>query len=143
MNKDFMNLFLFIVICFVVYLLYKNFNFNFSQNYKEGMTSDSSSSTSTPNVTPPANGVAGNAAAYGATLKASTIKLQDTFLITKYRSDYENAILNLDDLLNNLMLQTALNVDTSNPSAAVKKLADMNQAKVALNNVMKFVDASK
>ena len=94
-------------------------------------------------TTTASNGVAGNAAAYGATIKSTTIKLQDTFLITKYRSDYETAILNLDDLISNLMLQTTLSIDTSNPEPAIKKLADMSQAKTALNSVMKFVDASK
>jgi hypothetical protein len=131
MNKELINLFLFIGICFVVYVLFRNFNFS----YKEGMTGGS--------TTPASNGVAGNAAAYGATIKATTIKLQDTFLITKYRSDYETAILNLDDLISNLMLQTTLSIDSSNPEPAIKKLADMSQAKTALNSVMKFVDASK
>ena len=88
-----------------------------------------------------ANGVAGNAASYSAALKAATIKMQDTFLISKYRSDYESSILNLDDLINNLMLNTALNVNQSNPGEAIEKLAKMQQAKVALNSVMKFVDS--
>ena len=131
MNKELINLFLFIGICFVVYVLFRNFNFS----YKEGMTGGS--------TTPSSNGVAGNAASYGAMIKATTIKLQDTFLITKYRSDYETAILNLDDLISNLMLQTTLSIDSSNPDPAIKKLADMSQAKTALNSVMKFVDASK
>jgi hypothetical protein len=131
MNKELMNLFLLIVICFVVYVLFRNFNFS----YKEGMEAGSSAPTT--------NGAAGNAAAYGATIKAATIKLQDTFLITKYRSDYETAILNLDDLLNNLMLQTALSIDSNNPGSAITQLSNMNQAKAALNSVMKFVDASK
>jgi len=132
MKKELMNLFLFIGICFLAYLLFKNFNFS----YKEGMTSNSTDNTTSSS----SNGIAGNAAAYGATVKAANVKLQDTFLITKYRSDYENAILNLDDLLNNLMLQTALNVDTNNPENSITKLANMNQAKTALNSVMKFVD---
>ena len=131
MNKELMNLFLFIGICFVIYVLFRNFNFS----YKEGMEAGSNAPTT--------NGVAGNAAAYGATIKAATIKLQDTFLITKYRSDYETSILNLDDLLNNLMLQTALSIDSNNPDSAIMKLSNMNQAKTALNSVMKFVDASK
>lgn len=127
-----MNLFLFIGICFVLYLLFKNFNFS---GIKEGMTDASGNS-----VTPPPNGVAGNAASYGATIKAESIKLQDAFLISKYRSDYETAILNLDDLINNLMLNTALSIDVKNPAAGIKKLAEMNQAKSGLNSVMKFVD---
>ena len=127
-----MNLFLFIGICFVLYLFLKNFNFS---GIKEGMTDASGNS-----VTPPPNGVAGNAASYGATIKAENIKLQDAFLITKYRTDYETAILNLDDLLNSLMLKTALSIDAKKPADGIKQLAEMNQAKLALNNVMKFID---
>ena len=132
MKKELMNLFLFIGICFVLYLFFRNLNFS---GNREGMT-DSSGNT----VTPPSDGIAGNAAAYAATIKAGNIKLQDTFLISKYRTDYETAILNLDDMLNNLMLKTALSIDSNNPADGVKKLADMNQAKLALNNVMEFVD---
>ena len=132
MKSELMNLFLFIGICFVLYLLFKNFNFS---GIKEGMTDASGNS-----VTTPPNGVAGNAASYGATIKAENIKLQDTFLITKYRTDYETAILNLDDLLNSLMLKTALSIDAKKPADGIKQLAEMNQAKSALNSVMKFVD---
>jgi hypothetical protein len=134
--KELYNLFLFIAICFVIYLVFRNFNYN--PMLIEGMT-DASGNTVTVNA--PANGVAGNAASYAAALKAATIKMQDTFLISKYRSDYESSILNLDDLINNLMLNTALNVNQSNPGEAIEKLAKMQQAKVALNSVMKFVDS--
>lgn len=130
-----MNLFLFIAICFVAYILFRNFEYNSAYGIIEGMTDGSG------NITPSStNGVAGNAASYGATIKAANIKMQDTFLISKYRSDYETAILNLDDLLSSLMLQTALTVDTKNPQTAIKQLAEMNQAKTALNTVMKYVD---
>jgi len=96
---------------------------------------------SSPTVATPANGVAGNAASYAASLKSSTIKMQDMFLISKYRSDYESAILNLDDLVSNMMLNTALSVNQQNPTEAIEKLATMQQAKTALNTVMKFVDS--
>ena len=135
--KELYNLFLFLAICLVVYIIFRNFNY---PNVMEGMT-DASGNTIVVSTT--ANGIAGNASSYAASLKATTIKLQDTFLITKYRSDYETAILNLDDLISNLMLQTTLSIDSSNPEPAIKKLADMSQAKTALNSVMKFVDASK
>lgn len=137
MKKELMNLFLFIGICFLLYLLFRNFNYNFSQ--REGMTTTDASG----NKVDSSSGIAGNAAAYGATIKAASIKYQDTFLISKYRSDYESVILNLDDLISNLMLKTALTMDPSNPSDSIEKLNQMQQAKVALNSVMKFVDSSK
>ena len=134
--KELYNLFLFVAICFVIYVLFRSFNYN--PMLIEGMT-DASGNTITVNA--PANGIAGNAAAYAAAIKSATIKSEDTFLISKYRSDYETAILNLDDLLNNLMLKTALTINTDNPGEAVEKLAKMQQAKLALNSVMKFVDS--
>lgn len=134
--KEFYNLLLFIAICFVVFILFRNFNYN--PMLIEGMT-DASGNTITVNA--PANGIAGNAASYGAALKAATIKSEDTFLISKYRSDYETAILNLDDLLNNLMLKTVLTVNPENPGDSIDKLSKMQQAKIALNSVMKFVDS--
>jgi hypothetical protein len=135
MKTELMNMFLFIGITLVVYLLFRNFNYNNQYSLIEGMTDTSGNA-----VTPTDNGIAGNAASYGAQIKASTIKLQDTVLISKYRSDYETAILNLDDLVDNLMLRTVLSIDINNPVDGLKYLADMNQAKLALNNVMKFVD---
>jgi hypothetical protein len=88
------------------------------------------------------DGIAGNAATYSSTIKSETVKLHDTFLISKYRKDYENIILNLDDYINMMMLKTALTVDQDNPGPSIIKLSDMNNAKTALNNVMKFVDSS-
>ena len=134
MKTELMNLFLFIGISLVVYLLFRNFNYNNQYSLIEGMTDDSGTAATSTD-----NGIAGNAASYGAQIKAATIKLQDTVLISKYRSDYETAILNLDDLVDNLMLRTVLSIDTNNPAAGLKYLADMNQAKLALNSVMKFV----
>lgn len=134
MKRELMNLFLFIIICFVVYYLFRNFNYNL----REGMTDASGNTITTPDGN--ANGIAGNASAYGATLKAETIKMQDMFLVSKYRTDYETVILNLDDLINNLMLNTVLTMDKTNPGKSITKLSEMNQAKIALNSVMKFID---
>ena len=134
--KELYNLFLFIAICFVIYLVFRSFHYN--PMLIEGMTDASGNSVS---VSAPANGIAGNAASYSAALKAATIKSQDTFLISKYRSDYESAILNLDDLISVLMLKTALTFNEANPMDSVDKLSKMQQAKTALNSVMKFVDS--
>jgi len=131
MNKLIVNVLFIIAICFVAYLLFRNLDF------KEGMTTNSTISTSTT------NGIAGNIENYAANIKSLTIKNQDTLLISKYRKDYENAILNLDDLINTLMLQTALSVDNSNHMPSLEKLNNLNSARGALNSVMKFVDASK
>ena len=141
MKTELMNLFLFIGICLVVYLLFRNFNYNSQYSLIEGMTDASTTGESPTAVTPTGNGIAGNAPSYGAQIKAATIKLQDTFLISKYRSDYETVILNLDDFINNLMLKNVLSFDKENPGTSLTRLVELGQAKLALNNVMKFVDS--
>lgn len=129
------SFFVFVALCFAVYVFVWKYPFQ----QLEGMTNNTATSASTT------NGMAGGAAAYGANIKAETIKLQDMLLISKYRTDYETVILNLDDYLNNVMLQTVLQMDVSNPQNAqqnITKLANLSQTKTALNSIMKFVDAS-
>ena len=135
MKQDIFNLLLIIAICFAAYLIFRHFNLN----TKEGMTSDSSDTAASTSST---TGVAGGAAAYAAAIKDNVIKLQDKLLISKYRTDYENVVLNLDDLVSNLMLQTALNIDTTKPADSLTKLQNLGQAKIALNGIMKFIDAT-
>jgi hypothetical protein len=132
MKKDLLNLFIFLGICFVGYLIFSNLSL------KEGMTTDGSGN----NLSSSLNGIAGNAATYAANIKSQTVKLTDTLLVSKYRSDYETAILNMDDLINALMLETTLKIDASKPSEGLEKLVKLNQVKAALDNVMKFVDKS-
>ena len=134
-----MNLCVFAGISFVAFLIFRNLNFD-KMTFKEGMTDDSSNETSSSSTE---NGIAGNAATYGANIKSQTIKLQDTLLISKYRSDYETAILNMDDLVNNLMLKTALAVDKDKPQQSLMVLSQLQQSKIALNTIMKFIDSSK
>jgi hypothetical protein len=126
------NLMIIFVVGLLIYFVFSNITI------KEGMTSDSGMSSSS------LNGVAGNAASFAAQVKAETIKLQDTLLISKYRKDYENTIINMDDLINNMMLDTVLNYnptsDSSKNMEMIEKLNKLNSAKTSLNAVMKFVD---
>jgi hypothetical protein len=131
MNKQIINLLFIISICFVAYLLFRNLDF------KEGLTTNSNTTMVNNLSTSTSNGIAGNAQNYAANIKSMTIKNQDMLLITKYRNDYENAILNLDDLINTIMLQTALSVDPTKPMDSIEKLAKLESSRTALNNVMK------
>lgn len=134
MNKQLVNLLFIIAICFVAYLLFRNLDF------KEGMTTDVSGNAI---ISATSNGVAGSAQNYAANIKSNTIKNQDVLLVAKYRRDYENVILNMDDLINTIMLETTLSVNSSDPLPALDKLVKLNSAKTALNSVMKFVDSTK
>lgn len=132
MKTELMTLFLFVGICFISYLLIKNLDFS---RFREGMTDGSGNSVG-GNI--PQNGIAGNAASFGAVLKAANIRFQDQFLISKYRTDYEAIILDWDDLLSNIMLKTILTGGKTEDT--LLKIANLNSAKAALNNVMIFVD---
>lgn len=135
MNKELTNLFLFLILLFLGYFIIKNMHF--FKFMREGMTDASGNIISSQT-----NGIAGNADAYGAEIKLETIKMQDMFLISKYRTQYETVILNLDDFVNNLMLKSALSIDKNNPNTSIHQLAELNQVKNALNNVMIFLDKS-
>ena len=133
------NLCIFVGICFFAYLIFRNLNNN---NYVEGMTTTTDVSGN-QTATSTTNGVAGTAAAYAAQIKAQAIKIEDQLLITKYRTDYENVILNLNELVNDLMLQTALNVNQSDPQKSLVQLSQLQQAQGALNSTMKYIDSYK
>ena len=127
------NILFIIAICILAYLIFNNLNF------KEGMETKNTSNNSTNSS---ANGIAGGAQSYSAGIKSMTIKNQDVLLVSKYRTDYENTVLNLDDLINTMMLQTTLTIDTSKPMESLDKLIKLNSAKSALNSVMKYIDST-
>ena len=128
---------IFLGMLFILFIIYIIFKFTKTVEGLETLTPTSSGN----------GGVAGNEDSYASTIKSNTIKQQDTFLISKYRKSYESVILNLDDLINNLMLQTTLNIDSNGKIEKVlesfKTLNTLSESKKALNQVMKFVDSQK
>ena len=120
---------------FAILYIFSNFG-----SLVEGMENNTSGTNI--QIAQVSDGIAGNASTYGANIKAQTIKLQDTLLINKYRTDYESVIMNMDDLVNNLMLQTVLSINSKNPAEGLQRLVQLNQSKAALNSVMKFIDST-
>lgn len=132
--KNVCNVLVFVVICVIMYAMYKFIFGNMS--LMEGMATNSEAKMAVVN-----DGIAGNAAAFAATIKAAVIKSQDSLLISKYQSEYETAILNMDDLISNLMLRAVLTAKVEDPMDAIKQLATLQSAKQALNYTMKFIDS--
>jgi hypothetical protein len=142
MEKHLFDLFMFGLILVVIYYVFSNLNIN---NMREGLTNNdittsttTTSATSIPSAT--TNGIAGNAASYAASIKNMATLSKDKLLITKYRTDYENTIMSYDDYVNSLMLEILLDGSTDQ----MKKLSDiatLNQSKIALNAIMKYVDS--
>jgi hypothetical protein len=128
-----------LLIIFLLYLAYKSLKVHgrIMEGLENAVTGSGSSSINT----------AGGTAEYATAIKNETIKLNDVLLISKYRQDYENVIINMDDYVNLLMLQCLVQMDTSGtPSDAnmsvINNLNSLNNVKSALNNVMKFVDSA-
>ena len=132
-NDLFTNILMLVAIFFLIFIIFSTMNFGYKK--KEGFDASNNSSS---NI----NGFAGNAQYYVSGIKDKVIKLQDTMLLSKYRADYENVIMSLDDLVDNLMLEKALSITTDNTQKSLQELVTLNDSKTALNNVMKFIDSS-
>ena len=130
-----------LIVCFfIIYMAVKMFHLQTS--VVEGLTSGSDALSSSD--TPPSSGEAGTAASYAAAIKAQVVKLQDELLISKYRKDYEAAIINLDDYFGFSMLKLCLNLKMSEDNKSnfeiINKLNILKNAKESLNATMTFLD---
>jgi len=130
-----------LIVCFfIIYMALKMFQLQTS--VIEGLTNaDGTISSST---TAPSSGEAGTAASYAAAIKAQVVKLQDELLISKYRKDYEAAIINLDDFIGYMMIKQTLNMkldgDMKSNIEMINHLNIMKNAKESLNATMAFLD---
>jgi len=122
---------------FIIYMVVKMFKLQ--ATVLEGLTNGTDDTDSNPS-----SGEAGTATSYAAAIKALTVKLQDELLISKYRKDYENVIINLDDLMGYIMLKLVLNLKiTDNFTANMMVIDNINNLKTArdsLNSTMTFLD---
>ena len=118
---------LFLGICFLLFIIFATTN-------KEGSTDKSTKSKSA------VDGIGGNAVTYADHIKTISTQIQDELLISKYRTQYEDVITDMDDLVDNLMLKTVLSIDTKKPVETLIQLNALNASKESLNNIMKFID---
>ena len=107
-----------------------------NNNIIEGLTNENSSAGS---------GEAGSSASYADGIKAQVVKIQDELLVSKYRKDYENTIIHMDDLVGTMMIKQIQNmpVGGSDPKALITSLNNLNSlksAKESLNVAMKYLD---
>jgi hypothetical protein len=134
MNKDLLTIVtLFFFGVFIIFI----FSIFFSgKKNKEGLENSDVSKVS--------DGIAGNAANYAAMIKAKTVLIQDSLLISKYRADYENVIINLEDLCNFLMLNQIVKMDINGDAKSNLEnfniINNLSNAKKSLNECMQFVD---
>ena len=130
-----------ILACFLIYIILGMFNLH--NPVVAGLTGLSKNKTKSHIPT----GEAGGAEQYAKDLKTEVIKIQDSLLTSKYRNEYEDIILSLDDYMNVMMLKTLLNMDPSSDDMEknkiqVETLGSLNSAKKALESTMKYLDST-
>jgi hypothetical protein len=144
MHEEFFKIVGILIVCFfIIYIVVKMFHLQ--STVLEGLTNGSDTTTTTTNNTiNPSSGEAGNASSYAAAIKANVVKLQDELLVSKYRKDYETAIINLDDYIGYLMIKQTLNMnlngDMKSNMTAINNLNILKDSKEALNATMTFLD---
>ena len=126
-----------IVAFMTVYVIITLFQPNNNINIIEGLTNEGGTTSR--------NGEAGSAASYADGIKAQVVKIQDELLVSKYRKDYENTIINMDDLVGTMMIKQIQNmtIGGSDSKALISSLNNLNTLKAAkdsLNVAMKHLD---
>jgi hypothetical protein len=130
-----------VVSMYIIYYLVDKFVYSKSQyTMIEGFVNKTSSSSS--------DNIAANAKPFADSLKSSTVSKVDALLIPKYRTDYENAIINTDDYISVLMLEQLLKMNMSEKNDSnnidiLTKISELQSAKSALNKIMTFIDQQK
>ena len=132
--KHLFNLLLFFAMCLLVYLVFRN------HGVIEGLETVGKSVVASSNTT----GIGGGSADYVTRLTDAVTKKADILLVSKYRTEYEKSIIKADDLIDVLLLEQVLSINTSSPDIATfEKIATLSQAKDGLNKVMKALDSAK
>ena len=113
-----------IVIIYVVYAFFK-----FQRSIIEGMQS----------------GTGSNSEVYAEDIKSKTMKLQDSLLISKYKKDYEDIIINMEEYLNLTLVKELLNIklDSKNMNESLQNINTITNSKNNLNDIMQFIDKIK
>jgi hypothetical protein len=151
MNSDFLKTVgLMIVIAIIIYFAFRVMNKlipalqeSFNDNI-EGLTSISTSKSKN-NLGNSFNGVAGNAATYAKKIEGQTAQMIDGMLIPKYRGDYEQVLLHLENFHNANLFNKLLNYNLNDPTKSSEELSDIvkhhDNVVQSLNNAMKFLDS--
>lgn len=119
-------------------------------NVLEGFVKMTNTSSSTTESGEPSTnaGIAGSSGNIANAVGEQTIKMQDTFLIKKYRKNYENLIINTDEYVSYLMVDNLLKLKTDDSEESKKEniaildnINKLSASKTSLNGIMKFVDS--
>ena len=143
-HQEFLKIMGIVALCMIViYYIVKCLHFQTS--LIDAFTNEGDDKPDTVKSANLTSGSGANAEKYAEAIKSLTVKMQDELLIGKYRKDYENAIINLDDFVSTLMLKQVLSLkpNDGNPKANIEMLASLTvlkNSKDALNSTMTFLD---
>ena len=149
-QQNYLNILLFIAVFFGAYYIYIVF-FQKANNI-EGMSMESafadetaaanSATESASSTVNGANGIAGNGPAILQNLKDQTNTIRERLNLTnpEYRKNTEDIILQLDEYLNYLGMQTILTINGNNAKNAINAVTAINNSRAALNSALKFLD---
>jgi len=137
------------IVCVLAMLLLAAYISNktliYLSNNLEGMETSSSSKTTSTSKSTSTTGVGAGAASWADAIKSATTKINDAMLVSKYRKDYENVIINAEECVNASMLSalmtSPLGADGNVTVQTLTAIKNMNDSKVALNEIMKYVDS--
>lgn len=94
------------------------------------------------------SGSGGLSETYAAALKARVVLLQDELILSKYRKSYEEAIINLSDLIGFSMVKQAMNINLVEKEEGEEGLQEglgrlntLSAARSSLNETMKFLNS--
>ena len=144
MEKDFWSLIVLIGLCLIILYLLVAVFLKKREGLENSTDTTDTTDTTTGTTSVSTDGIGGNAANYADLIKAKSVQMQDALLITKYRTDYENTIINLEDYCNLMMLyqilKINLNGDAKSTLAVFASINALSNTKKALNEAMQFVD---
>ena len=135
MNNLYYNLGVGVAVLFVIYFFFTTLKIN--SQILEGLTNSSSSSSTTSE--PISTSVE--------ELKKVNEQLEDSINLSKYRTDYEDYFLALEENINlSLLLQITQLYHSGNKSVSledISKLNETNKLKETINDIMTFMDGKK
>ena len=138
MTKEYEDMFVIISCLIGAFVLYKIFIMVWKGSTVEGLQNRKTSQSD--------SGLAESSGANLDTTKTQVEALQNKLLLTNptYNSNYSDKCSEIYDATNYMMAQTVANMDVSDHEALLQQLGTLNtlyQAKISLNDTLKFIDS--
>ena len=138
MTKEYEDMFVIISCLIGAFVLYKIFIMVWKGSTIEGLENRKTAQSS--------SGLAESSGANLDTTKTQVEALENKLLLTNptYNSNYSDKCSEIYDATNYMMAQTVANMDVSDPEALLQQLGTLNtlyQAKISLNDTLKFIDS--